>query len=290
MVTPTNIETRETLIWVSARTDIGMKRASNEDSMLVADLATGRATMGADMDMDVYEADGRGMLMAISDGMGGEAAGEVASHIAITVLHEALLRQTDDLDIEERLKMAVELANIQVWTRAQADSALTGMGTALTAALVQGGSAYVAQIGHSRAYLIRDDMARQITVDQTLAQALVDRGAINAYGTRSILKNILTQAIGASPVVQAALISVEICPDDHLLICSNGLSNKVAPNEISLVIQQSANLTDACGRLIEIANERGGEDNITVMLARMSGAAHSLPIAGANTGRLKLVA
>jgi len=269
MITPTNIETCETLMWVSARTDIGMKRASNEDSMLVADLATGRATLGADMDMDVYEADGRGMLMAISDGMGGAAAGEVASHIAITVLHDVLLSQTDDLDIEGRLKMAVELANIQVWTRAQADSALTGIGTALTAALVQGGSAYVAQIGHSRAYLIRDNNARQLTVDQTIAQALVDRGVINAYSTRSILKNILTQALGASPFVQVALISVEICPDDHLLICSNGLSNEVASDEISLVIQQSVNLTDACERLIEIANERGGEDNITVVLVRL---------------------
>lgn len=287
MATPTIIERSETLIWVSARTDIGMQRASNEDSMLVANLATGRAAMSADM--NVYETDGRGMLMAISDGMGGAVAGEVASHIAITVLHEALLTRTGDLHSEERLKMAVELANAGVWTRAQADAALAGMGTTLTAALVQGGLAYIAQIGHSRAYLIRDDHARQITTDQTLAQALLDRGAINPDNIRSVHRNALTQALGTSPVVRVAVIAVEIWSDDHLLICSNGLSNKVASDEISLVIQQSANLTDACERLIEIANERGGEDNITVMLARIS-AAHSLPLASANTGRLKLVA
>jgi serine/threonine protein phosphatase PrpC len=255
--------------------------------MLVADLATGRAATSADM--NVYEADGRGMLMAISDGMGGAAAGEVASHIAVTVLHD-VLKQTSDPDIAERLKMAVELANIRVWTRAQADSALAGMGTTLTAALVQGGRAYIAQIGHSRAYLIRDGRARQITTDQTLAQALLDHGVINPNNIRSILKNVLTHALGVSPVVHVAVTSVEIRHDDHLLICSNGLSNKVASDEISLVIQQSANLTDACERLIEIANERGGEDNITVVLARMSGAAHSSSIEDADTGRLELIA
>ena len=287
MVTQMIIKASEALIWVSARTDIGMRRDSNEDSMLVADLATGTAAMSADM--NVYEADGRGMLMAVSDGMGGTAAGEVASHLAITVLHD-VLKQTDDLGIAERLKMAVELANIRVWTGAQADSALAGMGTTLTAALVQCGRAYIAQIGHSRAYLIRDGHVRQITTDQTLAQTLLDHGVIKPDNVRSALKNVLTQALGASPVVQVAVTSVEICHDDHLLICSNGLYNKVASDEISLVIQQSANLTDACERLIEIANERGGEDNITVMLARMSGAAHSLPLASANTGRLKLIA
>ena len=287
MFTRTITEPSESLVWVSARTDIGMRRDSNEDSMLVADLGTGTAAM--DADMNAYEANGRGMLMAISDGMGGAAGGEVASHMAITVLHD-VLKQADDLDIAERLRMAAELANIRVWTRAQADSALAGMGTTLTAALVQDGRAYIAQIGHSRAYLIRDDRARQITTDQTLAQAMLDHGAIEPDDDRSALTSVLTQALGASPVVEVAVTSVEICHDDHLLICSNGLSNKIAADEISLVIQQSANLTDACVRLIEIANERGGEDNISVMLARMSVAAHYRPIERADTGRLKLIA
>jgi serine/threonine protein phosphatase PrpC len=287
MITRNIIEQSESLIWVSTRTDIGMRRDSNEDSMLVADLATGTAAMSADM--NVYDADERGMLMAISDGMGGAAAGEVASHIAITALHAAL-KQKDDLAIAARLKMAVELANIRVWTRAHADLRLTGMGATLTAVLVQGGRAYIAQIGHSRAYLIRDDRARQITTDQTLAQALLDHGVMKPDSIRPAHKSILIQALGASPVVEVAVTSVEIWHDDHLLICSNGLSNKIASDEISLVIQQSANLTDACDALIELANLRGGEDNITVMLARMSGAAHSRPIAGATTGRLNLVA
>ncbi|HXI92144.1 MAG TPA: protein phosphatase 2C domain-containing protein [Blastocatellia bacterium] len=287
MITRNIIEQSESLLWVSARTDIGMRRDSNEDSMLVADLAAGIASMSADM--NVYDADERGMLMAISDGMGGAAAGEVASHIAITVLHD-VLKQADDLDIARRLRMAVELANIRVWTRAQADLRLTGMGATLTAALLQGGRAYIAQIGHSRAYLIRDDRARQITTDQTLAQALLDHGVMKPDSIRPAHKSVLTQALGPSPVVEVAVTSVEVWHDDHLLICSNGLSNKIASDEISLVIQQSANLTDACDALIELANLRGGEDNITVMLARMSGAAHSRPIANANSGRLKLIA
>jgi serine/threonine protein phosphatase PrpC len=287
MITQSIIEASEALIWVSALTDIGMRRVSNEDSMLVADLATGSAAMSADM--NAYEPDGHGMLMAISDGMGGAAAGELASQLAINVLHD-VLKQTDDLDIAQRLRMAVELANIRVWTRAQESLALSGMGTALTAALVQGGRAYIAHIGHSRAYLIRDDHARQITTDQTLAQALLDHGVKKPGSIRSALKHVLTQALGVSPVIQVAVTSVEIRHDDHLLICSNGLSNKVDSDEISLVIHQAANLTDACESLIEIANERGGEDNITVMLARISGAAHSRPIVNANSGRLKLIA
>src|SRR5713101_6048200 len=101
MLTPTIIEASEALISVSARTDIGMRRASNEDSMLIADLATGRAAMSADM--NVYETDRAGILMVISDGMGGPAGGEAASHIAVTVLRDALrMQQTDDLDIPER--------------------------------------------------------------------------------------------------------------------------------------------------------------------------------------------
>ena len=287
MITRNIIEQSESLIWVSARTDIGMRRDSNEDSMLVADLAAGTAAMSADM--NVYDADERGMLMAISDGMGGAVAGEVASHIAITVLHD-VLKQADDLDIARRLRMAVELANIRVWTRAQENSALSGMGTTLTAALVQGGRAYIAQIGHSRAYLIRGDHVRQITTDQTLTQALLDHGVMKPDKIRPAHRSVLIQALGASPVVEVAVTSVEIWHDDHLLICSNGLSNKIASDEISLVIQQSANLTDACDALIELANLRGGEDNITVMLARISGAAQSRPIASAHTGRLKLIA
>jgi serine/threonine protein phosphatase PrpC len=279
-------EAGETLIWVSARSDIGMLRTSNEDSVLVADLTAETAEMGADM--SVYEANGFGMLMAVSDGLGGAAAGEVASHIAISSFH-ALLKRPDDLDAISRLKMAVELANMRVWSQAQANPALTGMGATLTAALVQGQRAYIAHIGHSRAYLVRDNYARQITIDETFAQALVDSG-VNPDSIRPGLRNLLTQALGVSPVACVAVTSLEIRHDDHLLICSNGLSNKVAPDEITLVIQQSANLTDACERLIEIANERGGEDNITVILARISAARRVRPIASAITGRLELVA
>jgi PPM family protein phosphatase len=287
MVTRTTIDASEALIWVSARTDIGLRRDSNGDSMIVADLETGKAAMSADM--NAYEADGCGMLMAVSDGMGGAAGGEVASHIAITVLHE-VMKQTYNLHIVERLRMAVEVANMRVWTRAHADRSLAGMGTTLTAALVQGGLAHIAQIGHSRAYLIRDDRARQITTDQTLAQALVDHGVERPDKIRPALKNILTQALGVSPVIQVTMTAVEIGQDDHLLICSNGLSNKVDSDEIGLIIQQSTNLTDACERLIEIANERGGEDNITVMLARMTAAVGLTPFANASKHQVKLVA
>jgi len=252
--------------------------------MLVADLATGAAAINADM--NVFDTDGRGMLMALSDGMGGAARGEVASQIAIMVLHD-VLKQIDDHDVARGLKMAVELANLRVWKCAHANLSLTGMGTTMTAALVQGGWAHIAQIGHSRAYLIRDGNIRQITTDQTLAQALLDYGAIKPENVRPALKNALTQALGGSRVVQVEITAVEIRHNDLLLICSNGLYNKIAAEEISLIIQQWTNLTDACERLIEIANERGGEDNITVMLARMSGAAHSFP---KNTSHLKLIA
>src|SRR5947208_3520410 len=143
------------LVSVSAGTDVGMHRSGNEDSFLVADLNTGNVRLGSDM--NTYDVGERGSLMVVSDGMGGAAAGEIASELAVTTLSESLMEMPTDLVISERLKIATEIANERIWNHAQENPELTGMGATLTAVPVQGTAAYIAQVGDSRAYLVRGE-------------------------------------------------------------------------------------------------------------------------------------
>jgi hypothetical protein len=145
------------------------------------------------------------------------------------------------------------------------------MGATVTAVFLRGGTACIAQVGDSRAYLIRGSRIKQLTKDQSLAQALVDSGAITPDQMSLVPQNVIVQALGTNPVVQVALTSVELCRNDHLLICSDGLSGKVNPEEMCEIIRDLPDLDSACRRLVDEANERGGEDNITVIVARFDG-------------------
>ena len=259
------------MVFVFARTDIGMHRSGNEDAFLVADLTTGNVGLGPDM--SVHRVGERGSLMVVSDGMGGAVAGEIASELAVTTIRESLMEMPLDLNISERLKMATEIANERIWNHAQENPELTGMGATLTAVLVQTNIAYIAQVGDSRAYLIRGEQIKQLTKDQSLAQMLVDSGAIKPDQIASVPQNVIMQALGTQPSVKVALTAVELFRNDCLLICSDGLSNKISAEEMRQMTTESENLTVACRRLVEIANERGGEDNITVITARFDGEA-----------------
>ncbi len=258
-------------VFVFARTDIGMHRSGNEDAFLVADLTTGNVGLGPDM--SVHRVGERGSLMVVSDGMGGAVAGEIASELAVNSIRESLMEMPLDLGISERLKMAAEIANERVWTHAQENPELTGMGATLTAVLVQSNIAYIAQVGDSRAYLIRREQIKQLTKDQSLAQMLVDSGAIQPDQIHSVPQNVIMQALGTQPTVKVVLTAVELFRNDALLICSDGLSNKIIADELRQITIESENLTVACRQLVEIANERGGEDNITVIIARFDGEA-----------------
>jgi serine/threonine protein phosphatase PrpC len=256
---------------VFARTDVGMHRSGNEDSFLVADLTAGKIGLGPDVSS--HQLGERGSLMIVSDGMGGAAAGEIASEMAVTTMRESLSHMTSSTEISEQLKAAAEIANERIWNCSQENPELSGMGATLTAVLVQGTTAYIAQVGDSRAYLIRGKQIKQLTKDQSLAQMLVDSGAIKPDQMDSVPQNVIMQAMGTQPAVKVAMGAVQLCRNDCLVICSDGLSNKLPPNELREMIQEVDDLTDACRFLIDKANERGGEDNITVIIARFDGEA-----------------
>jgi protein phosphatase len=272
---------------VFAKTDTGIQRAGNEDAFLVADLTTDNVGLGAKM--STHRIGERGSLMVVSDGMGGAVAGEIASSMAVKIIREALMKPWSE-EICGQLRHATETANERIWEYAQENRKLTGMGATLTAVLIHETSAYIAQVGDSRAYLIRGDQEKQLTKDQSLVQMLLDSGAIKPEEASSVAQNVIMQALGTSPTVEVAITSVELCRDDLLLVCTDGLSNKVTPDEMRDALRHSDSLNAACRRLVELANERGGEDNITVIAARFDGdALHSGAQSNSITGSFKVL-
>jgi protein phosphatase len=257
------------LVSVFARTDIGRRREGNEDAFLIADLTTGKVGLGPDM--ITHPVGERGSLLIVSDGMGGAVAGEIASEIAVKAIRQSLLELPPDIVEPQRLKIATEIANESIWNEAQRNASLTGMGATVTAVLVRGCQASIAQVGDSRAYLIRGDRIKQITKDQSYAQMLVDSGAIKPEQIESVPQNVIMQALGTQPAVHVALTSVELHRNDHLVLCSDGLSGKIKAEEMRRVVQECSDLMTACRLLVDLANERGGEDNITVVLAHFDG-------------------
>jgi PPM family protein phosphatase len=217
---------------VFARTDTGLRRAGNEDAFMIADLTTGNLGLGPDMTS--HKIGARGSLMVVSDGMGGAAAGEIASEMAVKTIRESLMQAAANPDICARLQSATEKANQQIWNFARQNLQFKGMGATLTAVLIQQASAFIAQVGDSRAYLIRGNRIKQLTKDQSLVQALIDSGAVAPDQTDSIPQNVITQALGTSPTVDVAISSVELSQGDTLIVCSDGLSNKIRTRRWSI--------------------------------------------------------
>lgn len=261
----------DVLVSVFARTDVGMHRSGNEDAFLVADLTTGNVGLGPDI--SAHRIGERGSLLIVSDGMGGAAHGEVASEMAVETICDALISAPSETDIAERLRVATETANQRIWDRSQESLEHSGMGATVTAVLVQGTSAHIAQVGDSRAYLVRKGRIKQLTKDQSWAQMLFDSGAVNLEQMAAVPQNVIMQALGTQPDVKVAMSAIQLFRNDCLILCSDGLSNKVLPEELCETVQNTENLTEACSLLIEKANERGGEDNITVVIARLDGQA-----------------
>ena len=271
-----------------AKTDTGMQRPGNEDSFIVADLTSGTSGLGSEV--STHTIGDRGSLMVVSDGMGGAAAGEVASEMAVNAICEALMKAPPDDDICKKLNTAVETANEQIWNHAKQNVQLSGMGATLTAVLLSAQYAYIAQVGDSRAYLVRGDRIKQLTKDQSLVQLLLESGAIEPDQAASVPHNVIMQALGTSPTVSAAMCVTELRKNDLLILCSDGLSNKLTDDEIREIASQSGSLSEACQRMIELANDRGGEDNITVVIAKFDGERlHSATQRDSITGTLKVL-
>jgi serine/threonine protein phosphatase PrpC len=269
-------------ISVFGKTDLGQSRDHNEDTFLVADLSTGKASLLPDV--RDHELGPRGSLFVVADGMGGAAAGELASSMAVDVIYRHLSTAwAADPDSSAarfafRVREAVELANRELYAYAQEHPEVRGMGTTVTLAGVFGTDLILAQIGDSRGYLVREGRAIQLTRDQSLTQRLVDAGELTEEeAERSERRNIILQALGPDAQVRVDLSHQSLRRGDLLIMCSDGLSGSVKKDEIAELASQHPELPALCGRLIDLANERGGPDNITVVAARFDG--EVLPVA-----------
>lgn len=252
-------------------TDVGCQRSNNEDALLLANAR--RRPARAPSNVATFSGDGVDVLLAVSDGMGGEAAGEVASAVAVDALHDAVADLLEGVSPAAALRCAFDAANravLREGTKAERE----GMGATLTAALLVGPHAYVASVGDSRAYLFRSDKLVRLTRDQSYAQLLVDRGALNTADVADFpYRNVLLQAIGRAEVLAVPLLRLELRQGDRLLLCSDGLTGEVADEELARLLGEDVEL-DACGaHLVETANAHGGSDNITAVLASVHGMA-----------------
>jgi serine/threonine protein phosphatase PrpC len=258
----------------AALTDVGLSRSQNEDAFQVTDLSTG-TRFDASPSLAKIQIGERGALLALSDGMGGHAAGEIASKLVIASLRAAL-QQTDVRSTDRRLESAVRRANAEVIEAAKSGDR-HGMGATLTAVVVENAHAYIAEVGDSRAYLLRTGQLKQLTRDQSLVQMLVDQGMMSEDEAEdSPRKNILLQAMGTGPNVEAAIGHVALRREDKLLLCSDGISNALSDDELrEILINHDPNT--ACARMIQIANDRGGADNLTAVVALVDGSSLDAP-------------
>ncbi len=249
------------IIKAVGQTDVGQRRDHNEDSFLV-DEALG--------------------LFIVADGMGGHAGGGTASRLAVETIQGSVRgarerepelfgaqNGVEESALPDVLREAVEAACLEIFQTAQGSPELAGMGTTVTAALVDGRTAFIAHVGDSRCYLLREERIYQVSEDHSLVNEQLKAGAISEDEARhSRFRNIITRSVGFEQQVQVDLMGLELSPGDILLICCDGLSNLVEDAEI-LHVATEVPLGEAPARLIELANERGGDDNITVVVIRV---------------------
>jgi protein phosphatase len=270
-------DSRPVRIAVFGKTDVGRNREHNEDSFVVADLSRNNASLQPEV--REHELGPKGTLLMVADGMGGAAAGEVASEMATKTVYEHMMNfwgsdgESTPQKFAYRLKEAVEKTNQAINQYAKDHPEHRGMGTTTTAVGILGTHIYLTQVGDSRAYMVRKGAAIQLTKDQSLMQRLVDAGELTEEeAEKSERRNIILQALGPDPKVRVDLTHQEIRRGDVLVLCSDGLSGQVKKNEIAAAVGATPDdLKQVCTQLIELANARGGPDNITVIVARVDG-------------------
>ena len=231
------------------------KRPSNEDSCII---------------LCAEELGDTDAMLVVADGMGGRASGEVASRIAVDSVRDVFLSEqaAKDLNPIETLARGFRTANDAVFRKGSSAPNLEGMGTTCVTAAVKEGQAFYANIGDSRAYLLRDENITQLTEDHSLVAEKVKSGEISQDEARkSRFRNIITRAIGLEPDVHPDTGSIDLQTGDLLLLCTDGLTGPVSDTEIADIIRTSADTDEACSKLISTALKNGGTDNITVAIA-----------------------
>ena len=238
----------------SLRTDIGKKRTFNEDQAAVFQLENGY------------------VLAVIADGMGGHRSGDVASAMAVRLIGEQFKSldsetPTDSASWAEWLDETVREVNRRIYEKAQSSSEHEGMGTTLEVAVIAGSYCYISHVGDSRIYSITKDAITQVTQDHSYVNALLASGEITeAEAEVHPQRNWIMRAVGSEKSIEPEYYELLLKPEEYLLLCTDGLSNKVEDSLLQQLILTEATLEEKVAQLIDLANERGGEDNITAVL------------------------
>ena len=274
---------------IHATSHVGRVRRGNEDNYLLLNISRSKAWTSAQesgefvIESQQFDVDDNGIVLAVSDGMGGALAGEVASKMAVETVSERLLTPDDDDStltpesydhyLVSALYSATLQANYMIHQQGRSDPQFQGMGATFTAIGITPKAVDIVQVGDSRAYLVRAGKIYQVTKDQSLVQQLIDAQQISAEEAEThTLKNVILQALGAQNEIYPVAARIQQHRDDVFLLCSDGLSNKVdAANMQRIVLENIDKLEMACAELVKLANENGGEDNITVILTKFSG-------------------
>lgn len=238
-------------------TDPGCVRAQNQDAF------------------EIRQFEDDGLLCVVCDGMGGAKSGNIASALALDIFVQSVERSRrpgmNRDRIDQMLQEAVRLANFTVFDQAQQFEDFAGMGTTLVAAYIEGGCGTVVNVGDSRCYLLNRSGVRCVTTDHSLVQLMVQRGELTREQARTYPgKNLITRAIGTESMVTCDLFHLELQKGDHLLLCSDGLSNLLDDQEILFEVIHGVNKQHCCQRLLGIARERGAPDNVTSVLAMIA--------------------
>ncbi len=265
-------------VQVQGLTDVGCVRSGNEDCFLIQPLNTGKKELNL---TNLYELEpSQDLLIAVSDGMGGAAAGELASRTGLDTLATFIAERAADLERAEPgeaveiVEKGVHLANHAVIRKAMEAKARKGMGATVTAAYLKQNIVYFFQVGDSRAYVMRGDKLVRLTRDQSFVGHLVEMGTITEdQAMKHPQRNVILQALGTQEQLKVDVSYLPLCKDDYLLICSDGLYGEIMPEKLRAAVRQAreAELGSGLQSLINLAKDGGGKDNITVVVVKVNG-------------------
>jgi len=232
-------------------TDVGRKRTHNEDYY------------------GFFKASEE-VLAIVADGMGGHTSGEIASRMAVEMIHEVYSKERDEKDVLDALKSAFQTTNFTILQKSLEEEVLSGMGTTATAFVLKEDQAFIGHMGDSRAYLLRDSMVTQLTRDHSLVERMVSQGLLSrGEADHHPQKNVIYKTLGVNRDDELDLLGpIPVSIDDIFLLCSDGLTNHVTDEEILKAVSKESPQR-ACENLIHLANQRGGHDNITVQILKM---------------------
>ena len=243
-------------------TDVGQVRPVDEDSILAADLSFG-----------VNSESSKFLLLAVADGMGGHAKGEEASKIALNAIARAVIPDLlNNTSFTKILEKGIQNANQDILDYTAKNPEASGMGTTSVCAVVKDNQIHLANVGDSRAYRVSDDEICRVTKDHSYVQALIDEGEITEEQAREHpRKNEITRAVGIMPSIEVDTMKLTLDSDESLLLCCDGVIAHLSDDDIHKIIRDSPDPQTACQEIVDMANERGGSDNISLIILSSEG-------------------